>query len=616
MRKVIPTPHRSALLAISFPFLIAITVTCPILLGQQIGPPSEKEKKDETVVLPVIEMKRQDGFEWRERNPVAATGIAEEIGSTPLPITVITDEFLRDTLGQGFIGAVDYVSSITVDNGAADGKNSAGNGNSQPNRTSFRGQAINGTQRNGLLMSFGFNTENVDRVEIAKGPMAVFIGGATLGGIGNLITKNPTFTPKNEVIFKVGSHDTHRVDLDSNGPITKKLAYRIIASEEDKNTWRDYSHSHTTFINPQLLWRLGGYTGRIEAVHRENRGNAVSFSEMSTNNYQSAFDNPTTALLALGTSRIGRPYTPDEYRSRIGNSFGNWRQDLFETTGKWTTLGAGEGFTGGSWPSGVRANHFGPNAPYVERINLVESEHTAKVADWLELRVLGRYIASKSTAYYYNFPIRRNANGAYSLAFGNSSRVKQSGADTKAEGVFKKRVGWFDNTLLIGHQFFERTNRNSPGTWDASKIQPVAGSPNVFQSPSVLTGLNVYNFFDPRFHQYPDHLLYQAFADEVKPAGQASTSYFTDMTHADYAAANVGIWNSRLTFTAGGRHNDSYSLNKTYDRFGARLGPSTSQQANTDSYIYGVTLDPFPGISLYASHNQGETFQPGALRTT
>lgn len=120
---------------------------------------------------------------YRVENAVATTGVAQALIDTPLPITVVTGEFLRDAGLDGFTGSLRYVSSISFDPHASNGNFAPGlnRGNSQANGTTFRGQPYNGTFRNGLRLQFGFATENVDRIEVAKGPMAVFVGGATLG---------------------------------------------------------------------------------------------------------------------------------------------------------------------------------------------------------------------------------------------------------------------------------------------------------------------------------------------------------------------------------------------------------------------------------------------------
>jgi outer membrane receptor protein involved in Fe transport len=230
--------------------LVAQTATSTATMNPPTG-------KDEPVTLSVFEVTSSRDSGYRVQNAVATTGIAQALIDTPLPITVVTEEFLRDAGLRGFLGAVSYVSAIATDDYTANGNYAPGIGGSQGNLNRFRGQPFNGTFRNGLRLARGFDTENVDRIEIAKGPLAVFVGGATLGGEVNVVTKQPQFSRRGEVSFSAGSNETYEAAVDVTGPIDarKTLAYRVLASQRNGNTWRDESDFQTTYLSPQLLWR-------------------------------------------------------------------------------------------------------------------------------------------------------------------------------------------------------------------------------------------------------------------------------------------------------------------------------------------------------------------------
>jgi len=223
----------------------------------------------ETVVLPAFEVRSPMDSGYRVQNAVSTTGVAQALIDTPLPITVITNEFLQDAGLEGFGGALKYVSSVSFDAHTSNGNFAPGlgRGNSQGNGTTFRGQPYNGTFRNGLRLQFGFATENVDRIEIAKGPMAVFVGGATLGGEVNVVTKQPLFDTKREFYFEGGSHDTYHAALDLTGPLTRTLAYRLITDYKDGNTWRDYSHSRTIFESAALVAAIAAFFDAARRIH-------------------------------------------------------------------------------------------------------------------------------------------------------------------------------------------------------------------------------------------------------------------------------------------------------------------------------------------------------------
>lgn len=571
---------------------------------------------EEPLVLSVFEVTSPRDSGYRVQNSVATTGIAQDLRKTPLPITVVTNEFLRDTGRSGFTGALGYTSAISFDTLAADGNTTPGFGTAQPNYTRFRGQPYNGTQRNGLSLNTGFDTENVDRVEIAKGPMAVFVGGATLGGVVNLITKKPLYAPFSEFTVRVGENKRSTVALDTTGPINRVFAYRLITSFDEGETWRDDSYSKTTFLEPQIAWRLGEkYQGRLDGVYRLNEGNLVSYAEMSTRNYQSAYDTPPTELLALGArTALGRPYTVDEYRTRIGQAFGNWRQDVFDATGKWVSLGTGEAFQAGNWPTGYKANHYGPDAPFSYKLNLLESEHTLALFSWLDLRAIGRLVETDREQLYFNFPTRLYPAGNTLLTFGNSRRLFTEAKEAKIEGVLKGEFWSTRHTVLLGYQGSSSTTTAENGAWDATALAPVAGSPNVFGSPAQLTGTQIYQFFDPRVHAYPDHRVAQRWAGDVRPAGVQAFDDTKSNPNAHYGALNSTFWEDRISVTTGIRYSSDYTRTTNLDRNRAVIGAvSDTGRVDTKSYMYGLSVEPLPGYSLYASYNRGETYQPGSL---
>ncbi|HEY1110888.1 MAG TPA: TonB-dependent receptor plug domain-containing protein, partial [Opitutaceae bacterium] len=276
------------------------------------------------IALSAFEVKSVKDSAYVADKSVATTGFAADLAKIPLAINVVTAQFLQDTGGVGFNGAAAYQAAFTTDQGGMDNgtRNSAGIDptvgavtGGEPLRTRIRGQPINVSQRNGLPFKFGFGTENVDRIEIARGPMSVFIGGSTLGGVMNLLTQKPEFRPSYKAGVRVDSNESYQFRADLTGPIVAdKLAYRLIAQYSDDNTWRDLSSSTTRFVNPQLTWRpWRKLTTRLEYVHRKLEGNMVSNSMQSTRAYEADYVAPSQQLLDLGRSRTGAlagvPYT-------------------------------------------------------------------------------------------------------------------------------------------------------------------------------------------------------------------------------------------------------------------------------------------------------------------
>jgi outer membrane receptor protein involved in Fe transport len=608
---------------ISLSLWITAGLLTPLAAGAQTPPPPAKNDNN-IVLLSAFEVHSTKDEGYRAANAVSTTGIAQELVKTPLPITVVTEQFLKDADLSGFLGALTYISGVALDPNAPDGNNSPANYQGNLNR--FRGQPINGTYRNGMKIVYGFATENVDRVEIAKGPMAVFIGGATLGGEVNVITKKPKFFKFDELYFRYGSHDSYTASFDSTGPITKTLAYRLIGSYKDKTTWRDFSHSRTEFLNPQLLWQpLAKFSLRADAVWRDAAGNNVSQNTSSTKNYQADFDAPRQALLDLGKRRTtgasaGLPYTMTDYQKRIGRAFGTWRQDVFDAFGYWDTLGRGEGLTEGNAPDGRRYNYFGPDSGFETNLRVFESEAVLVATDWLQFRVQGRTLRAWQQDDFIWYGSRIYADGSTPIAGFGAQRNLLRNDTARAEMFFTKRLSWFDNKLLVGVEGVTNKNRQTYGTYDYSLLGSIAPSPNVKFAPNPIVNSNQFAYFDPAVQAFPNTKLISRWADEGSAAGAAVRIWKKDYSRAAYLAGSSAVWDNRLVFTGGFRRSRDQTVTSNTDRFDqvtktstGALSISSTPRVYTNSWMAGLTFEVVKGVNLYASYTKGETYQSGFL---
>jgi outer membrane receptor protein involved in Fe transport len=603
------------------------------LLAQTTGstPTAGTAENVQPVKLSVFEVTSTRDSGYVADKSVATTGFAVDLQKIPLAINVVTEQFLNDTGGVGFNGVAAYQSAFTTDQGGMDdgGRNTAGVNptvgavtGGEPLRTRLRGQPINVSQRNGLPMMYGFSTENVNRVEIARGPMAVFVGGSTLGGVMNLVTDKPLFTPSASFNTRVDSNESYAFRANITGPIVKdKLAYRVIAQHSDNNTWRDFSNSETTFINPQVTWRpFRKLTTRLEYAYRDRSGNTVSHALQSTQNYQRDYDNPSQALLDLGKSRTGAlagvPYTVNEYRTRIARAFATWRADRYAVEGVWRSLGEGEAFTAGDWAAGFEANHFGAHNPYSSTYHLIESETNLFATDWLEIRLLGRWVDQKSQTIFFSNALRRYPDGSTPLlsATNTSTKRQEEPLNGKLEAVFSQELLKINHKLLLGYEIAFNQAWSVNPIWDYTPLGSVPGSPNVIGSPATLTGANVLNYFDPRVHAVPDYTKLVTWADEVLAPGASAQFYTRSFPEAGYVAYSGSFWKDRITVFGGYRNSIIEAQSWLADRNRTRLSTSSiTRRQSTQSHTYGIVFEPFPGLNFYASENVGQDAQTGSL---
>ena len=190
---------------------------------------------------------------YQEESSVARSGTP--LRELPQSVRVIPRQIIDDIGAVRLEEAYDYVSGVTRQNsfgGLWDNfaiRGFAGHENTGP---SFL--------RNGFIGNRGFNAPrdmaNVERVEVLKGPAAALYGASEPGGILNVVTKKPQFKAGHSLEVYAGSYDSYRSTLDSTGPLSERLAYRLNLAVEDKGSFRDQVESERYLVAPSFTWVL------------------------------------------------------------------------------------------------------------------------------------------------------------------------------------------------------------------------------------------------------------------------------------------------------------------------------------------------------------------------
>jgi iron complex outermembrane receptor protein len=106
------------------------------------------------------------------------------------------------------------------------------------------------------------DTNDVERIEILKGPASVLFGQGDPGGIINLVSERPLGEPRYEVSATVGSYNTYRGDVDLTGPLPEddSSRYRLNLSYENFGSFRDFVDGEGVFVSPIIALDLGPNT--------------------------------------------------------------------------------------------------------------------------------------------------------------------------------------------------------------------------------------------------------------------------------------------------------------------------------------------------------------------
>lgn len=94
-----------------------------------------------------------------------------------------------------------------------------------------------------------------EAVEVVKGPASSLYGYAAPGGMVNQIAKTPKSTQASEVQLRLGNQNLKEVAVDTTGPLTDTLNYRLAALKRKKDGQMQTTEEERTLINPSLEWR-------------------------------------------------------------------------------------------------------------------------------------------------------------------------------------------------------------------------------------------------------------------------------------------------------------------------------------------------------------------------
>ncbi|MBE9168768.1 TonB-dependent siderophore receptor [Pleurocapsales cyanobacterium LEGE 06147] len=137
---------------------------------------------------------------------------------------------------------------------------------------------------NGLRNPFGGNNinleaENIEQIEVLKGPASVLYGQVEPGGIINITTRQPLSDPYYAFGGTIGNFDFYRPTLDFSGPLNSEetILYRLIGAYQNSGSFVDFIELESYFVAPVLSFQLGKNTRiALEGQYLDRSG--ISFN--------------------------------------------------------------------------------------------------------------------------------------------------------------------------------------------------------------------------------------------------------------------------------------------------------------------------------------------------
>ncbi len=180
---------------------------------------------------------------YRATNSITATGIGTKIANIPIPITVVTGELIQDVKADSLAEALTYVPGV---------------GTSPRNESTFIVRGFSGliSYRNGHYRRQLFTSNNIERIEVAKGAAGIFFGTVRPGGVINYITAKPKFDAvATELTTTLGQDNYYRFEVIHNHPLTKTLAVRAVVNVLDAGGDQPFEFRRDYYLDFSAIWK-------------------------------------------------------------------------------------------------------------------------------------------------------------------------------------------------------------------------------------------------------------------------------------------------------------------------------------------------------------------------
>ncbi len=498
--------------------------------------------KDESVQLSPFTVVSEKEYGYRATNSITATGIGSEIYRTPISISVVTSDLIRD-LGAGSLReALLYSTSVTGDR-------------RDPGSSGTGGSAMRGFATQLLVNRLSASVRNpvpyfIERVEIVKGPNAVFFGRVAPNGVLNVITLKPKSVTETVAHATYGSYDFTNLFLDQNLKLGDRVSLRLAGNWLDQRTGSyDYTYRRSESGYAALRWDFTSTIAlNVTASIDHGKENKLSVSPR-TNPAYIAYTraNPTSTLgLIQWGAQFVAPNTP---------VVTHYYNDLFDP---YTVFS-----------SGVRGNNNGPDAFQEDWNTFVQTELLGTFGDGVSARLAHAYGDNEfEILEHIGYP---TFNGTFPLAAPNYRGTKTRGNTLEAEVVASfSLLGTRHQLLLGGRLYFPRSGSFAAAgrayTWN----HLTQGDRRIIRDG------------------YPNGL--------VKPAVVFASGDETAL----YAIDQVSLWDDKAKLLAGVRRT------KVENNTGL-AGAVTLAQTETTPQV-GVLLEPVKGLAFFGNYSR--SFEP------
>lgn len=237
-------------------FALALLATCaPLSVAAQTAgtPGAPAQSGDEDIVVTAT----------GRSSATSSTKTDTPIIESPQSISIISREEIDLRASPTIADALSYTAGVQAEAFGID---------SRVDEVSVRGFGAGGFSSNnnfvdGLRLPSGgqwtrpgFDPFALQQIEVLKGPSGALYGQTAPGGVVNIVSKRPSFTPHGEVLIQGAGFTglgnwNYQGAADATGPLSETLAGRIVALARYGDTQVDDITIARQYISPSITWR-------------------------------------------------------------------------------------------------------------------------------------------------------------------------------------------------------------------------------------------------------------------------------------------------------------------------------------------------------------------------
>ncbi|MCB4920907.1 TonB-dependent siderophore receptor [Brucella intermedia] len=196
----------------------------------------------------------------------AATKSDVPIREVPQSISVVTRDNMNDRAVQSVSEAMLYSANVNAQRYGADVRSDYFTVRGFPADLYLDGLRIPQiASQSGGYSGFVVEPYSLESVEILRGPSSALFGQSNVGGIVNMVSKQPQAEASREIYLRGGSFERKEFGADITGPINNdpRFTYRLNGIFRDSNTTYDLGKNDRIAINPSFAWRPDADTSLV-----------------------------------------------------------------------------------------------------------------------------------------------------------------------------------------------------------------------------------------------------------------------------------------------------------------------------------------------------------------